>query len=166
MNFTVSSLSKLADANRYILGIECDGATYHSSPLARDRDRLRQEVLEGLGWKFHRIWSTDWYHVNKTAKRRLLDAIEDAMKNKDNKKIAEKYETHFKPEIIIKTQEDKKQEELDKYFEDYVSFYYSPGYLPRANLIRLIEIEGPIHKDDIYDVMKLNMNRKATKKFK
>jgi len=154
------------DANKYILGIECDGATYHSSPLARDRDRLRQEVLEGLGWKFHRIWSTDWYHVNKTAKQRLLDAVEDAMKNKDNKKIAEKFETDFKPEIIIKTQEDKKQEELDKYFEDYVSFFYSPGYLPRANLMRLIETEGPIHKDDIYDVMKINMHRKATKKFK
>ncbi|MCT4657214.1 MAG: DUF4011 domain-containing protein [Cohaesibacter sp.] len=45
----------------FILGIECDGATYHSSKSARDRDRLRQEVLEGLGWQFHRIWSTDWF---------------------------------------------------------------------------------------------------------
>ena len=46
---------------RYILGIECDGATYHSARSARDRDRLRQQVLEGLGWKIHRIWSTDWF---------------------------------------------------------------------------------------------------------
>ncbi len=45
---------------RYLLGIECDGATYHSSPTARDRDRLRQRVLEGLGWTIHRIWSRDW----------------------------------------------------------------------------------------------------------
>jgi very-short-patch-repair endonuclease len=47
---------------RYLLGIECDGATYHSSPTARDRDRLRQSVLENLGWTIHRIWSTDWFH--------------------------------------------------------------------------------------------------------
>ena len=46
---------------RYVLGIECDGATYHSARSARDRDRLRQQVLEGLGWRIHRIWSTDWF---------------------------------------------------------------------------------------------------------
>lgn len=49
----------------YLLGIECDGATYHSSKTARDRDRLRQQVLEGLGWKIYRIWSQDWFG-NKT----------------------------------------------------------------------------------------------------
>ena len=46
---------------RYLLGIECDGATYHSARSARDRDRLRQQVLEDLGWRIHRIWSTDWF---------------------------------------------------------------------------------------------------------
>ena len=46
---------------RYLMGIECDGATYHSAKSARDRDRLRQEVLERLGWRIRRIWSTDWY---------------------------------------------------------------------------------------------------------
>ncbi len=45
----------------YLLGIECDGATYHSMPTARDRDRLRQLVLENLGWSLHRIWSSDWW---------------------------------------------------------------------------------------------------------
>ena len=46
---------------RMVLAIEADGATYHSTPTARDRDRLRQQVLESLGWRFHRIWSTDWF---------------------------------------------------------------------------------------------------------
>ena len=46
---------------RFVLAIECDGATYHSAPTARDRDRLRQQHLEALGWHFHRIWSTDWF---------------------------------------------------------------------------------------------------------
>jgi superfamily I DNA and/or RNA helicase/very-short-patch-repair endonuclease/DNA polymerase III delta prime subunit len=55
----------------FLLGIECDGASYHSTPTARDRDRLRQQVLERLGWKIHRIWSTDWFR-NKPAQVRLL----------------------------------------------------------------------------------------------
>ena len=46
---------------RYLLGIECDGASYHSALAARDRDRLRQQILENLGWHVHRIWSTDWF---------------------------------------------------------------------------------------------------------
>ncbi len=45
----------------FLLGIECDGASYHSAKSARDRDRLRQDILEGLGWKIKRIWSTDWF---------------------------------------------------------------------------------------------------------
>jgi len=45
----------------YILGIECDGATYHSAKSARDRDRLREANLRNLGWRIHRIWSTDWF---------------------------------------------------------------------------------------------------------
>ena len=51
-----------AAPGRYLLGIECDGATYHRAATARDRDKLRQLILEGLGWKLHRIWSTDWWH--------------------------------------------------------------------------------------------------------
>jgi very-short-patch-repair endonuclease len=46
---------------RMVLAIECDGASYHSAYTARDRDRLRQQHLEALGWRFHRIWSTDWF---------------------------------------------------------------------------------------------------------
>jgi len=46
---------------RYVLAIECDGASYHSAQTARDRDRLRQQQLEALGWRFHRICSTDWF---------------------------------------------------------------------------------------------------------
>jgi very-short-patch-repair endonuclease len=55
----------------YLLGIECDGATYHSSKAARDRDRLRQQVLERLGWRLYRIWSTDWF-TNSTAETEKL----------------------------------------------------------------------------------------------
>jgi very-short-patch-repair endonuclease len=56
----------------YLLGIECDGATYHSSKAARDRDRLRQQVLERLGWKLYRIWSTDWFKNSTTEVEKLM----------------------------------------------------------------------------------------------
>ena len=60
---------------RYLLGIECDGKTYHSARTARDRDRLRQQVLERLGWTIHRVWSTDWF-MNPGQE---VDAIEKAV---------------------------------------------------------------------------------------
>jgi very-short-patch-repair endonuclease len=60
----------------YILGVECDGATYHSSKSARDRDRLRQDVLEGLNWRIHRVWSTDWYRDPEREFSRLVHQIE------------------------------------------------------------------------------------------
>jgi very-short-patch-repair endonuclease len=62
----------------YTLGVECDGATYHSARSARDRDRLRQEVLEGLGWRLHRIWSTDWFRNAKREGDKLVDLIREA----------------------------------------------------------------------------------------
>lgn len=68
-------------AGVYVLGIECDGASYHSARTARERDRLRQSVLENMGWKFYRIWSTDWIKDPITEGRRLIDAIEDAIQS-------------------------------------------------------------------------------------
>jgi superfamily I DNA and/or RNA helicase/very-short-patch-repair endonuclease len=63
---------------RYLLGIECDGESYHSSPVARDRDRLRHQILEGLGWHIYRVWSTDWYRNRSESEKRLLEAVENA----------------------------------------------------------------------------------------
>ncbi|MGF1236302.1 DUF4011 domain-containing protein [Streptomyces sp. 2-6] len=67
-----------AAPGRYALGIECDGAMYHSSRAARDRDRLREAVLRDLGWKLHRIWGTDWYRNRRDAMARLRAAVEAA----------------------------------------------------------------------------------------
>jgi len=68
---------------RYALGIECDGATYHSAATARDRDRLRQDVLERLGWRIHRIWSTDWVRDPAACVGSVLRALEDARSHGD-----------------------------------------------------------------------------------
>jgi very-short-patch-repair endonuclease len=65
---------------RYLLGVECDGAAYHSSATARDRDRLRQEVLESLGWRICRVWSTDWLRDRAAQIRRVLAALDQAQR--------------------------------------------------------------------------------------
>ena len=63
----------------YVLAIECDGATYHSSESARDRDRLRQEQLERQGWRFHRIWSSEWFHNRDACAEKVIAAYEKAV---------------------------------------------------------------------------------------
>jgi very-short-patch-repair endonuclease len=67
-----------AHAGRYLIGIECDGRAYHSARSSRDRDRLRQHVLENLGWTIHRIWSTAWFRAPDKEMISLKAAIEKA----------------------------------------------------------------------------------------
>lgn len=99
----------------YVLGIECDGASYHSARTARERDRLRQEVLENMGWKIYRIWSTDWIKDPITEGDKLVDAIEKAISSfgeqsrKEPMKVSSKDEKHannFVSENIKKISED------------------------------------------------------------
>ena len=73
----------------YLCGVECDGATYHSSKSARDRDRLRQEVLERLGWDLYRIWSTDWFRDPIGQSRKVKQYLDEllARKVKDLPKV-------------------------------------------------------------------------------
>ena len=61
----------------FLLGLECDGATYHSAKSARDRDRLRQEILERLGWKIYRIWSTDWFRNPSMEFEKLFTVLQE-----------------------------------------------------------------------------------------
>ncbi|HEY8325744.1 MAG TPA: AAA domain-containing protein, partial [Ktedonobacterales bacterium] len=66
------------EPDRYVLGIECDGRSYHSSKTARDRDRLRQAHLESLGWTIHRIWSSDWFANPEREIEKTLRAFTEA----------------------------------------------------------------------------------------
>ena len=61
----------------FILGIECDGASYHSAKSARDRDRLRQMILENLGWNIHRIWSTDWFRDSRREIEKVVERVRE-----------------------------------------------------------------------------------------
>ena len=88
------------------MGIECDGATYHSAKSARDRDRLRQEVLEGLGWEIHRIWSTDWFknpeaQLEPIFKRLEKLSIKYAEEDISEEKVKEGTQDVVVPEVHI-----------------------------------------------------------------
>lgn len=88
-SFRIDLALKLPNSSDYVLAIECDGASYHSSKNARDRDRLRQSILERMGWKFYRIWSTDWFKNNQVEKEKLLAAATEAINNPSKKVQAE-----------------------------------------------------------------------------
>ncbi len=82
----------------FILGVECDGAAYHSSKSARDRDRLRQEVLEDRGWVFHRVWSTDWFNDPRREAEKLRQRIESRLQE-----LMERADFRWVPDEIAAT---------------------------------------------------------------
>lgn len=75
------------NVSQYMLAVECDGATYHSALWARERDRLRQDVLEYLGWRFHRVWSTDWFYRRSQEIDALKRALEQAVEQSTGRTI-------------------------------------------------------------------------------
>ncbi|NQU46927.1 MAG: DUF3320 domain-containing protein [Chlorobium sp.] len=159
---------------RYLAGIECDGAMYHSSAFARERDKIRQSVLEGLGWKILRIWSTDWW----THRIKALDELHQAL----NALLeAEKQETPIEPAgkhesiepIAIDSQPStidapKRHSEIitdnthseavehnytvamldEALFNPEAELFYTDDYAPRLSgmIDYVIESEGPIHE--------------------
>jgi very-short-patch-repair endonuclease len=67
------------DAGRMVLAIEADGASYRESGSVRDRDRLRGEHLQRLGWSFHRLWSTNWFHDPQAEVAKVKSAYDRAV---------------------------------------------------------------------------------------
>ena len=98
---------------QYFLGITTDGEMYASSKVARDRNRLREQVLEGLGWNIYHLWSTDWYRNRELGRKKLLSAIADA-----KVKYAENKELKAKEAEKIKLEAEKRAEELRKAQEE------------------------------------------------
>lgn len=106
---------------KYLAGIECDGATYHGSPAARDRDRVRQIILEGLGWSIVRIWSTDYFIDSESIIERVHQQLEELLINDRNtidEEIVEDDEPIAKPDI--KNEPDPKRY-FDKDYQETLS---------------------------------------------
>lgn len=139
------------DRSRFLLAVECDGATYHSSATARDRDRLRQSVLENLGWRFHRIWSTDWFQNHQSEMKKLENAIHGITSTRNENiqvKSAEMIDySHSKPKksditvipyittaIFVVGNDD----------DLYNAFKYDPKKV-REIIFSIIDVESPVH---------------------
>ena len=148
----------------YILAIECDGATYHGSLWARERDRLRQDVLENLGWKFHRIWSTDWFYCRAQEINRLRSALEVATQTSGNDVptqgangggsttpdvafVAPDAADLVKPEVLVR--------QMPPYQRAIfpVRSQIEPHEVAVSSLselaIRIVRAEGPIHTEEV-----------------
>ncbi len=83
----------------YLLGVECDGATYHSAATARDRDKVRAAILEDLGWRLLRVWSTDWWTDKQHAADRLHAAIEQMLEQERAARVETEAATKARTEI-------------------------------------------------------------------
>lgn len=76
----------------FLLGIECDGATYHSGRSVRDRDRLRQAILEDLGWEIVRIWSTDWFKDREGQVDRIARRVEQILEEEGSRGLEDTHD--------------------------------------------------------------------------
>lgn len=93
-------------AGKYLCGIECDGAQYHSSATARDRDKIRQAVLEGLGWKIVRIWSTDWFRNSEQVAERVHGQIEQLLREDQQLEEEEIIAASAPQPVALETEDD------------------------------------------------------------
>jgi very-short-patch-repair endonuclease len=140
--------------NRFMCGIECDGATYHSSRSARDRDRLRQSILESRGWTIYRIWSTDWFHRRKDQEKKLLDALEQ-MRNGTHATAQVVDVVEALPIESVEVSAEIPQANVIAYveFEGRINSKKAPHEVPVCQLTQLVEqivqVESPVHEDEI-----------------
>lgn len=103
--------------DEFVLGIECDGAQYHSSVHARDRDRLREEVLRRRGWEIHRIWSTDWFKSREPETVRLKRVLEELVQRSTARVVEEVTSEVLAPAVAPTAESRMSDEELCRRIE-------------------------------------------------
>jgi len=150
---------------RFVLGIECDGAQYHSSRSARDRDRLRQNVLEAHGWVLHRIWSTDWFLRPEEETARVVQAIEAAKAHwrEADERAADslsavpiRFTAHEENDVdVVVAEAANEKPDVPRYEEAKfpVNRQREPHETPLPEMIkhvvRVVSVEGPVHESEI-----------------
>ena len=149
----------------YLAGIECDGAMYHSSAYARERDKIRQGVLEGLGWTLFRVWSTDWWTNRSKALEELDQALSRHLEaaRADRAKKAESADREKQKQQRASQQPSPKGaiapdsgDTVTRYVRaDLAGFpadpelFYQAAYddLLKEMVLHVIDLEGPIHEE-------------------
>lgn len=151
---------------RYLLGIECDGSAYHSSRSARERDRLRQAVLEDHGWIIHRIWSTDWFQRPEEQLQRVIDAVENAKTELNSRAEHRSGFSRAVPiEIVTVEREDVVEVGLDRaesandhsinyeeaQLEANISYalHETPSGILADMIEKIVFIESPVHLSEV-----------------
>lgn len=137
---------------KFVIGVECDGATYHASRTARERDRLRQSVLESMGWRFVRIWSTDWIKDPISEGKRVLNAVETAIREYGQNRpvihdpVAEKPVDTYVTEVEVA---DTKTEQTPFLIYEEIEFTKrtTEAPIPRiaSSMDEIIKKQAPIH---------------------
>jgi len=148
----------------FTLGIECEGSNYASANSTRDRARLRKEVLEGLGWRLHRIWALDWYRDEEAELANLISHISECEKiqNEPKSNIPITNESELKNEspasitnqsqnsAIIGDTHHELEVEVYKTFDKTINIGGNSlgsinPYMLMKPIQSVVEIEGPIH---------------------
>lgn len=141
------------DSSNYVLAVECDGATYHSSKNARDRDSLRQSVLERMGWQFYRIWSTDWYRNKTVEKERLVNAAKMALATSNNAADFGTNQERVSEGIADSADRfvsdiDREELEFPEYVElDARQVFRDNNYVLKDAIIEILKIEAPLSEE-------------------
>lgn len=160
-------------SGKFAIGIECDGATYHSTRTARERDRLRQTVLEEMGWTIYRIWSTDWIKDQRSEEQKLVDAIDRSLSVSvdESNSYEEDIDNNDKSISTIDIEEGVDISEISFDYGFYIvpykladisNYYRSNKY---EAIYNVIEIEQPIHFEELCSrVSPLFGNYKVTSK--
>jgi len=140
--------------SRYVLGIECDGAMYHSGKVARDRDRLREAVLQNLGWRLHRIWGTAWYRDREKAEKQLREAINDAINAAPPRRASSELAVTPPPASRDEVELTERPGWVVPYKESRITEQYFPGIgapdaqiILKRTLLQVVKIEGPVSWD-------------------
>jgi very-short-patch-repair endonuclease len=150
---------------RFVLGIECDGVQYHSSRSARDRDRLRQNVLEAHGWVLHRIWSTDWFLRPEEETTRVVKAIEvakaqwremDERADDSVSAVPIRFSAHEEANAEVMVAEVGTESEATTRYEEaklsvrrQVEPHETPLPEMMKHVVQVVMVEGPIHELEI-----------------
>ncbi|MFA6012373.1 MAG: DUF3320 domain-containing protein [Desulfobacteraceae bacterium] len=143
--------------DRYILGVECDGANYRSAKSARDRDRLRRSVLEGLGWRLHRIWSTDWWLQRSKEVAKLELALTEAMKSasaRDDEDLNPPSNVPAKDDEAVRSDGDETGGKLAKEavaVDRTTDFVQVSSVLPGQTVYRRYDLGGRTFQGELHD---------------
>lgn len=144
----------------YLLAVECDGASYHRALWARERDRLRQDVLQQMGWRFYRIWSTDWFYNRRTEIERLRAALANAHEAAE-RTIALEGSNKQRPLAPLTEQAPlvlevpgAAQRQMPLYKRCFIPMgsqepHEVPGHVLADLVMRIVREEGPIHVDEV-----------------